>query len=384
MSDEPEQEFFCDGITEDITTALSRIPRLFTIARHSTSVYKGKGVETAKVASQQGVRYVLEGSVRKSGNRLRITAQLIDAINNKHCWAERYDRDLDDVFEIQEEIARNVSVAVQVKLTAGDAAKIWAGGTTNVEAWESFVRGNAYMEDHVQEHNKEAKRLAELALSLDPGYANAWVLLGFTHYEDSHWKWSDNPDESLLSAEKAANKAIELEELNPDGYILLGAVHVSRNDFTQATRNTRKAYLLAPNSSHNLAYYAWLQNREGKYRDSIKYMEKAIRLCPIHPPWYLHLLSISYYAIDSYDKALQASMRFLKQVEADSNLFIEGAVLLAVYLKSVGRTNEAKEAYAQVMKLEPSFQIEGWWAHPRKEPTVRERAVNTWREISKS
>jgi adenylate cyclase len=384
MSNDPEQEYFCDGISEDITTALSRIPRLFIIARHSTSVYKGKGVEIGKVASDQGVRYVLEGSVRKSGNRLRITAQLIDAINNKHCWAERYDRDLDDVFEIQEEIARNVSVAVQVKLTAGDAAKIWAGGTTNVEAWESFVRGNAYMEDHVQEHNKEAKRLAELALSLDPDYANAWVLLGFTHYEDSHWKWSENPDESLLSAEKAANKAIELEGLNPDGYVLLGAVQVSRNEFTQAARNTRKAYLLAPNSSHNLAYYAWLQNREGEYRDSIKYMEKAIRLCPIHPPWYLHLLSTSYYAIDDYDKALQASMRFLKQVEAGSNLLIEGSVLLAVYLKSLGRTIEAKEAYAQVMKLDPSFQIEGWWAHPRKDPTVREKAVNTWREISKS
>jgi adenylate cyclase len=384
MSDDPEQEYFCDGITEDITTALSRIPRLFTIARHSTSVYKGKGVEIGKVASDQGVRYVLEGSVRKSGNRLRITAQLIDAINNKHCWAERYDRDLDDVFEIQEEIARNVSVAVQVKLTAGDAAKIWAGGTTNVEAWESFVRGNAYMEDHVQEHNKEAKRLAELALTLDPDYANAWVLLGFTHFEDSQWKWSENPDESLLSAEKAANKAIELEESNPDGYVLLGAVQAEQNDFTQVARNTRKAYLLAPNSSHNLAYYAWLQSREGEYRDSIKYMEKAIRLCPFHPPWYLHLLGISYYAIDSYDKALLASMRFLKQVEADSDLFIEDSVWLAVYLKSLGRTNEAKEAYAQVMKLDPSFQIEGWWAYPRKDLTIRERAVNTWREISKS
>jgi adenylate cyclase len=384
MSNDPEQEYFCDGITEDITTALSRIPRLFTIARHSTSIYKGKGVEIGKVASEQGVRYVLEGSVRKSGNRLRITAQLIDAINNKHCWAERYDRKLDDVFEIQEEIARNVSVAVQVKLTAGEAAKLWAGGTTNVEAWESFVRGNAYMEDHVQEHNKEAKRLAELALSLDPDYANAWVLMGFTHFEDSQWKWSESPDESLLSAEKAANKAIDLEELNPDGYILLGAVQAAKNDFTQVAKTTRKAYLLAPNSSHNLAYYAWLQNREGEYRDSIKYMEKAIRLCPIHPPWYLHLLSVDYYAIDRYDKALQASMRFLKQVEADSNMLIEGSVWLAVYLKSIGRTNEAKEAYAQVLKLDPNYQIEGWWSHPRKDPTVREKAVNTWREISKS
>ena len=223
-------------------------------------------LKSGKVASDQGVRYVLEGSVRKSGNRLRITAQLIDAINNKHCWVERYDRDLDDVFEIQEEIARNVSVAVQVKLTAGDTAKIWAGGTTNVEAWESFVRGNAYMEDHVKEHNKEAKRLAELALSLDPDYANAWVLLGFTNYEDSHWKWSEVLMSHSCLLKKLRVKAIELEELNPDGYVLLGAVQVARNDFTQAARNTRKAYLLAPNSSHNLASYAWLQNREGEYR----------------------------------------------------------------------------------------------------------------------
>jgi len=384
ISGDPEQEYFCDGITEDITTALSRIPRLFVIARHSTVVYKDRSIEVDKVAAEQGVRYVLEGSVRKSSNLVRISAQLVDTISNIHCWADRYDRKLDDIFDVQDDITRNVSIAVQIKLTAGEDAKLWAGGTSNVKAWDSFVRGNALMEDHVQEHNREARRLAEFALSLDPEYANAWVLLGFTHFEDCQWNWSKSSDQSTLSAEEAAIKAIELDELNPDGFLLLAAVRAQQNNFEEVNEAAKTAYLLSPNSSHTLAYYSWMLNREGRYRDSIQHMEKAIRLCPIHPPWYLHLLSISYFSIDDLENAYQASTRFLSLINTDSSLYVENSVWLAIYLNTMGRTEEAKEVYAQVLKLDPEFSIDDWWAYPRKDPSVRERGVTTWHKISET
>lgn len=381
LSGDPEQAFFCDGITEDIATALSRIPRLFVIDRHSTSIYKERDVEITRVANEQGVRYVLEGSVRKSANRVRISAKLIDTKSNMLCWSNRYDRELDDIFDIQDEITKNISVAVQVKLTAGEAARLWAGGTSNVEAWESFVRGNAFMEDHVEEHNREAQRLAEVALSLDPKYANAWVLLGFSHFEDSQWGWSASSDRSTLTAEESALKALELDDLNPDGYLLLAAVRAQQNQFVEVNKAAKKAYQLSPNSSHTLAYYAWMLNREGKYQDSIRHMEKAIRLCPIHPPWYLHLLGINYFAVGDLEKAHQASVRFLSLIDTDSSQYVEDSVWLAVYLKTMGRDKSAKEVYSEVLKLEPNFLIEDWWAYPRKDPSVRERAIETLRSI---
>ncbi|MDJ0778866.1 MAG: winged helix-turn-helix domain-containing protein, partial [Gammaproteobacteria bacterium] len=197
LSNDPEQDFFSDGITEDIITALSKINHLFVIAKNSTFTYKGQAVDVGRVSREQGVRYVLEGSVRKSGDRVRVTAQLVDATTGYHSWAERYDRDVKDIFAVQDDITKNVTAALQVTLTEGEQARVFAAGTNSIEAWECVVRGKDLMERHVKESNFEARQLLEKAVSLDPNYATALTYLGWTHWENARYAWG-GPRESSL------------------------------------------------------------------------------------------------------------------------------------------------------------------------------------------
>ena len=181
MSGDLEQEYFSDGITEDIITALSKIGGMLVIARSSTFTYKGQAVNIKQVGREQGVRYVLEGSVRKAGEQIRVTAQLIDATTGHHIWAERYDRKLKDIFAVQDEIMREIVVALDVELREGEQARFWSSGTTNLEAWECVRLSAADVLGGVPERKLRAKRLLERALELDPNYAVAWVMLGWIH-----------------------------------------------------------------------------------------------------------------------------------------------------------------------------------------------------------
>ncbi|NIO26011.1 MAG: hypothetical protein GTO32_14645, partial [Gammaproteobacteria bacterium] len=283
MSGDPEQEFFADGMTEDIITALSRLPGLFVVARHSTAVYKGQAIDVKQVGREQGVRYVLEGSVRRSGNRIRITAQLIDARSGRHLWAERYDRDLGDIFDVQDEITRKVTVAVQVEISAGEQARLWAGGTDNLEAWECVVRGNVCLHRNSPEDNQEARRLATCALEYDPDYANGWVLLGFTHYVDALWSWSTSRSASLATAQEAALKAMDLEDFNPDALSLLACVKTQLGAFDEAVEIGHRAVVLTPKHSPNVAVYAIALLHAQRYRTAIDEIKRAIRLSPFYP-----------------------------------------------------------------------------------------------------
>ncbi len=384
MSGDPEQEYFGDGITEDIITALSRIPRLFVVARHSTSVYKGQAVDIKRVGREQGVRFVLEGSVRRSGNRIRITAQLIDASTGNHRWADRYDRELNDVFAVQDEITRNVTVAVQVELTAGEQARLWAGGTDNIEAWECVVRGNEYAHRHGHADNQEARRLADRALSLDPDYANAWVLYGLTHYEEALWDWSASRETSLSAAEEAAHRAIDLEEFNPDGLSLLALVKTEQSDFDEAVELGRKAVSLSPKHAPNVALYAVALGRAGEYQAASQQIRRAIRLSPIYPAWYLHALGSSCFALGEDEQAVSAYRACLEETDPDSAFLPIIRVWLAICLAGAGHKEEARTVSAEVLRLDPNFRIDDWWQFPRKDWAVRERAVGIWNEIVSS
>ena len=256
MSEEQGQEYFCDGITEDIITSLSKIRSLLVIARNSTFSYKGKHVDVGKVGHEQGVGYVLEGSVRKSGNRVRVTAQLIEAATGHHAWAEHYDRELNDIFSVQDKITKSITVALQVTLTDGEQARVFAGGTDNVEAWECVVRGRDLMERHVKEDNYEARRLLERAIQLDPEYVAAWTYLGWTHWENARWGWGESPESSLDRAFELGQKALELEIDNADSCALLGFCYSLRGDQEQALAMTEKAVNLAPNHAWIIAVSA--------------------------------------------------------------------------------------------------------------------------------
>lgn len=221
MSAETEQEYFSDGLTEEIITALSKAPNIFVIARNSTFTYKGKPVKVQQVSEELGVRYVLEGSVRRTGDIVRITAQLIDAIKGLHLWAERYDRNLKDIFAVQDEIALKVLTSLQVKLTRGEQARLEAKGTDNLEAYLKYIQALMYRLQFNKEGLVMSQKLLEEAITLDPNYANAYVGLGNTYWIDVLIGTSKSPKQSISEAMAMAKKALALDNSNPRAHGLL-------------------------------------------------------------------------------------------------------------------------------------------------------------------
>ena len=295
MSGDPEQEFFGDGITEDMITALSRISGLLVVARNSTMVYKGKAVDVKQVGREQGVRYVLEGSVRKAGDRVRVTAQLIDAMTGQHLWADRYDRKLDDVFEVQDEITGKIIVEMRVQIAEGEEVRLWVGGTDSVQAWESVARGNSIFLSNVREKNIEARRLAEAALNIDPDYINATVLLGHTHWFDALWRWGDSKSQSMERALACGHRALELDEGHPDSRMLLAACASLQGEHDRAIQLAEEAVNLAPSNANNVHWLGWILRGAGPYRKAIGWVQRAMRLSPIYPPVRLNIVGSCYH-----------------------------------------------------------------------------------------
>ena len=241
MSGDAEQEYFSDGITEDVITALSKITNLFIVSRNSTFTYKGQAVDVERVGLEQGVRYVLKGSVRRSGNRLRITSQLIDAATGNHLWAERYDRTLENVFALQDEITREVTTAIRVKLTEGEQARITAAGTKNFDAWELTVKAGALGDNNVREDNEKARELLEEAVQLDPNYATAWCYLGWVHWAEARHHWSASPKESLVKAWKMAERACDLAPDSAEALGLFAHIALQQGDYPTAEAFARQS-----------------------------------------------------------------------------------------------------------------------------------------------
>ena len=253
MSDDPKQEYFSDGLTEEIITALSKTPKLLVIARNSTFTYKGKPVKVQQVGRELGARYVLEGSVRRSEDQLRITAQLIDATTGNHLWAEQYDRSLKDVFALQDEITLKVITALQVKLTKGEIARMRARGTDNLEAFLKASEGVEYLFRFNKADNLKARQLFEEAIALDPNYAYGYSLLGWTYMVDVMFGWSESPKVSLEKAFDLAQKAISLDDGQENAHRLLGSVYLMTRQPDKAMAEYERAIAVAPNSSYALA-----------------------------------------------------------------------------------------------------------------------------------
>ena len=292
MSGDPEQEYFSDGITEDIITALSKIKKLFVVARNSTLTYKGQAVDVKRVGREQGVRYVLEGSVRRGGNRLRITAQLIDAATGNHLWAERYDRESSDVFALQDEITREVASALQVELTEGEQARLWASCTKNFDAWELVIQANNLIHRHHREDTHEARRFLEQALRLDENYATAWELLGISHWTDAiNEGWSDSRETSLARALEAIDQALAIDPSNPDTLSSLSLIKLTSGNHNEALALSEKAVALAPSHANNMAVAGVISVYCGKPQEALKLVRKAMRLSPVYPIWYLYPLT---------------------------------------------------------------------------------------------
>jgi TolB-like protein len=354
MSEGPKQEFFSDGITEEIITALGKVPKLFVIARNSTFTYKGRPVKVQQVSEELGVQYVLEGSVRKDGNNIRIAAQLIDALTGNHVWAERYDRNLKDIFAVQDEITKKIITAMQVKLTEGEQAQAHAMGTKNLEAYLKYLQARELSNRLNPESNALAKQLAEEAIALDPMYAWAYSVLAHTHIADSWLGTSKSPRDSIEKSIDLLQKAIILDDTCADAHRLLGYTFSMTGQHDKAVAEGEKAVALNPNSADSHMQFGKILTFAGRYEESIPELQKAIRLNPIPPNIYLYSLGISYTLMGQYNEAITWCE---KAVRREPNSLFARLFMAAVYSRA-GRDEEARIEAAEVLRINPKFSLE--------------------------
>jgi len=360
MSGDPEQEYFSDGITEEIITALSKIPKMFVIARNSTFTYKGKPVKVQHVGEELGVMYVLEGSVRKAGNRVRITAQLVDAVTGHHLWAERYERDLKDIFALQDEITYKILTALQVTLTEGERARVWATRTDNLDAFLKYLQARQYGGLISKEGNVFARQMAQEAINLDEKYSDPYVLMAWTHWFDARFGWSESRSESFKQAYLTAQKAQVLDDSHPGVHMLLGGLHLYERRYDEAIAEGQRALALGPNDADNHATMAHILRFAGRFEEAIVLIQRALRLQPHYPSWYLGELAMCYYYVGRHEEAIRLASQLQSLANNREEKFISYwyyAILAMSYIR-LGWDQEAREAAAEVHRLFPEYSLE--------------------------
>ena len=348
-------DFFCDGLVEDIITTLSKLAGMRVVARNSTFVYKGKAVDVREAGRQLGARYVLEGSVRRAGERVRITAQLIDAKDGAHLWAERYDRSLDDIFAIQDEITLVIATELQVKLTEGDQARMRYTTASNVAAWTEYARGRARLRESVtKESIGAAKAHFEKALGLDPDSAPLNALLGFVHALDARFGWWQGREEARRRSSAYYERVFELDPNNADAHIGIGLVHIWEGRFDEATEQARRAVALAPGSGDVAELASFILTACGHPQEAAVLAEKARSLSPLITGMMLGTIGHAYHYSGRYEEAIAAFQAY----HARSPGF--GLVDLVLIYSKTGRLEEAKEAAKALMAARPGFTIGAW------------------------
>jgi adenylate cyclase len=356
MSGDPQQEYFSDGITEQIITGLSKIPQLFVIARNSTFTYKGKPVKVQKVAEDLGVRYVLEGSVQRSGDRTRITAQLVDAIKGHHLWAESYDRHLKDIFVLQDEITLKIMTAMRVKLTHGGQTRLYERfSTDNIQALDKGMQGVHVMRRLAKQDNAQARQFFEEAIALDPHYVAAHTLLAMTHLYDVWLGWSTNPRQSMAQAIKLGERALAMADDFDMAHSLFGHIYLVRRQYEKAVAEGERAVDLNPNSADAHARLAMSLTYAGRPEEAVALFKKAIRFNPLPPDWYFLNLGNAYRHARLYEEAIAAYKKILHR---NPDLLFAHMGLASVY-SLLGREGEARAAAKEVLRINPKFSLKG-------------------------
>ena len=377
MSEDPKQEYFSDGITEAIITALSKVEKLFVIARNSTFTYKGKPVKVQQVVKDLGVQYVLEGSVQKSADRIRITAQLIDARKGHHLWAERYDRDLKDLFALQDEITMKIITALEVKLTEGEQALVAGGGTDNLDAYLKILQARDLKRDQNIENNHKARQLAEEAIRLDPDYAQAYRWLSGTHLIDVWLGSTKSPRESLITAMELAKKALSLDDSLGGAHGILGNIYIMRRDYEKGIMEAERAVELEPNGADAHAFLGMGLRFADRAEEAIPILKKAIRLDPHAPEWYLHVLAGAYREIEKYEEAIEWGE---KAVQQNPKNVLSRVVLCSIY-SLAGRMDKARVQAKEIMRLSPNISVERIArTDPQKNQVVKKRYIDALRK----
>ena len=379
MSGDPEQEYFSDGISEDIITDLSKIAGLTVIARNSSFIYKGRSVDIRDIGRELGVQSVLEGSIRRAGNRVRITAQLIDAANGSHLWADRYDRDLTDIFEVQDDVTRRIVEALKVTLSPAEKARLTDTGTSNMEAYDSALRGREILlgKTKNRETFEQAKALFLKAIKLDPDFAQAHAGLGFAFMFDYQNRWSDDPDGSLKQAKHYAQLAIEKDPEQALPHVVAAVAAGFDRDLERAKAEVDIALALNPNLAMANNVFGTMRIYSGQPLEAIPAIERAMRLDPAGSGQFLHFLGMANLLAGKYETAAALlKQRVVLMPETDFS-----RAILASALGHLGEVEEARRVWGELEEINPKYSFRDHFSRqPFKNPADIERVAEGLRK----
>jgi adenylate cyclase len=370
MSGDPEQEYFSDGISEDIITDLSKIAGLTVIAHNSSFAYKGRSIDVRTVGQELGVQSILEGSIRRAGNRVRISAQLVDAASGGHLWADRYDRDLTDIFAVQDDVTHRIVDALRVTLSPADKKRLAETGTSNLAAYDCVLRGREFMLS--KEKNRETFELAttyfKKALEHDPNYSQAYSYLGFAHMFDYQNRWTEDPDGSLPIAKEYARQAIEKDPKEPLAHCVTAWCASLEKDPDRAATEIDIALSLNPNLALAHSLRGTVRTYAGQPLEAIPEIEQAMRLDPALNSQFLHFLGMAYLLSEKYEAAAALlRQRILLVPRTDFS-----RALLASALGHLGEFEEARRVWGELKEINPKYVFA---EHVGRQPFKREEDV---------
>ncbi len=357
MSDDKDQEYFADGIAEDIITDLSKVSGIFVVARNSSFTYKGKAVKVRQIAEELGVRYVLEGSVRRAGSKVRITANLIDVINGKHLWADRYDRDIKDIFAVQSEVTEQVVKAMAVTLNANELDRVFQKYAANIDAYSAFVRARRLVDPPGRESIVLAQQLFRRAIQLDPKFAGGYAGLSFSYSSKARLRFGPDPEEDARLSLQFARKAIQVDRNFAWSHIALGGAYLALGNHDAAVEAVREAIRLQPNGYEENLFAGFYLTFAGQAALAVKHLEVAKRISPVDSVRGLAFLANAYFMNGDYGKS--EALR-IKRIEKFPVRNPNPYLWLAATQSLLGKSTAAAATAAKFHQLRPKFRLSKW------------------------
>ena len=358
MSSDAEQEYFSDGITEDIITDLAKISGLFVVARNSTFTYRGQAIKIRQVAEELGVRYVLGGSVRRAGDKIRITAQLIDALKGNHIWAERYDRELKDVFSVQSEVARQVAKVLAVTLKANDNERLFQKYTTNIDAYDVFLQARRVVDVPTKDNILRGEKLFSRVIELDPNFAGGYAGLAFNYSVQVRFQYSTSPSTHLARTFELAEKAIEVDSNFAWGYIALGGAHLANGDAAAAVDAMRQVLILEPNGYEANLFMGFYLQFAGEAALAVEHLLLARRLSPVVSVRDLAFMTNAQFMNGNYAEVVRIQMEWDRKFPGRWST--ARSVVMAATYTLLERPEEAAAIVKELLDTHPNFNLSQW------------------------